>query len=126
MSAAVVTEAGQADVVAVRDRADVRRQVKLVVVFAIVALLLLWFALDIENPTVKYITGERVTADDRGTEVNGLNIVWACFGVALLGLVAAAVNKIPRGVVGTIASILVASRSSSGSSCGPTPTRRPW
>ena len=60
MSTSVVTEPqsseGAGDV-AVRDRADVRRRIKMVVVFAIVALLLLWFALDIENPTVKYITG---------------------------------------------------------------------
>ena len=90
MSAAVVTEADQADLVEVRDRADVRRQVKLVVVFALVALLLLWFALDIDNPTVKYITGERVTAEDRGTEINGLTIVWGCFAVAAVALGAAA------------------------------------
>jgi simple sugar transport system permease protein len=104
MSAAVVTEA---DLVEVRDRADVRRQIKLVVVFAIVALLLLWFALDIDNPTVKYITGERVTAEDRGTEINGLRLVWACFAVAVAGLGAAAVNKVPRGWAGTLVSILV-------------------
>lgn len=107
MSAAVVTEADQAERVEVRDRADVRRQVKLVVVFALVALLLAWFALDIDNPTVKYITGERVTAEDRGTEINGLNVVWGCFAIAVLALVAAAVNRIPRGIAGTIASILV-------------------
>jgi simple sugar transport system permease protein len=104
MSAAVVTET---DLVEVRDRADVRRQIKLVVVFAIVALLLLWFALDIDNPTVKYITGERVTADDRGTEINGLNLVWGCFVIALAGLAAAAVNKIPRSWVGSVVSVLV-------------------
>ena len=107
MSAAVASEAEQAQVVEVRDRADVRRQVKLVVVFALVTLALLWFALGIDNPTVKYITGERVTAEDLGTEINGLNVVWACFGVALLALVAAAVNRVPRGVAGTVVSILV-------------------
>jgi len=107
MSAAVASDLEQAQVVEVRDRADVRRQVKLVVVFAIVALLLLWFALDIDNPTVKYITGEGVTAEDRGTEINGLNIVWGCAAVATLAVLAAALNRIPRGVLGTIVSILV-------------------
>ncbi|GCD92240.1 ABC transporter permease [Nocardioides sp. LS1] len=110
MSAAVVTEQDsprEVDVVDVRDRADVRRQVKLVVVFAIVAALLLWFALDINDPTVKYITGERVTADDRGTELNGLNLVWGCLGISVIALLLAAVNRIPRGILGTLISILV-------------------
>jgi len=106
MTAAVATGeiAGEVEV---RDRADVRRQIKLVVVFALVALILLWFATDIDNPTVKYITGEGVTADDRGTAINGLNIVWGCFAVATAALVLAAVNRIPRGLVGTVVSILV-------------------
>ena len=84
MSAAVASGVEQADVVDVRDRADVRRQIKLVVVFAIVALLLLWFATDIDNPTVKYITGERVTADDLGTRRQRARRSCAgCFAVAL-------------------------------------------
>jgi general nucleoside transport system permease protein len=110
MSAAAATDVddvGVRDVRDVRDRADVRRQVKLVVVFALVALALLWFALDIEHPTVKYILGERVTADDRGTAINGLNVVWGCFVVATAALVLAAVNRIPRGVAGVGVSILV-------------------
>lgn len=105
MTAAVATdEFGEVEV---RDRADVRRQIKLVVVFALVALILLWFAMDINDPTVKYITGERVTLDDQGTAINGLNLVWGCFAVATASLVLAAVNRIPRGLVGTIVSILV-------------------
>ena len=105
MTAAVATdEFGEVEV---RDRADVRRQIKLVVVFALVALILLWFAMDINDPTVKYITGERVTLDDQGTAINGLNLVWGCFAVATASLALAAVNRIPRGLVGTIVSILV-------------------
>lgn len=105
MTAAVATdEFGEVEV---RDRADVRRQIKLVVVFALVALILLWFAMDINDPTVKYITGERVTLDDQGTAINGLNLVWGCFAVATASLVLAAVNRIPRGLVGTVVSILV-------------------
>lgn len=107
MSAAVASEVEQADVVAVRDRADVRRQVKLVVVFAIVALLLFWFAMDINNPTVTYTIGDRVTLDDPASKINGLRIVWICFAVAAVALGAAALNKIPRGMVGTVLPILV-------------------
>ena len=110
MSTSVVTEPqsseGAGDV-AVRDRADVRRRIKMVVVFAIVALLLLWFALDIVHPTVKYITGERVTADDRGTAVNGLAVVWGCFAVAVAALALAAVDRVPKGVAGIAISLVV-------------------
>ncbi|GAB3780830.1 ABC transporter permease [Nocardioides ungokensis] len=107
MSAAVVTEVEQADVVDVRDRADVRRQVKLVVVFAIVALLLLWFALDISNATVSYTLGDTVSQDNPPKDLNGLAVVWACFGVALLATGAAAINKIPRGALGALISVVV-------------------
>ncbi|NYD40857.1 ABC transporter permease [Nocardioides panaciterrulae] len=107
MSAAVASDVEQVGVAQVRDRADVHRQVKLVVVFAIVAVLLLWFALDIKDPTVKYITGERVTADDLGTEINGLRIVWICFALAVLALGAAAANRVRRGIVGTLVSMVV-------------------
>ena len=73
MSAAVATDEDTAEgVVDVRDRGDVRRQIKLVVVFAVVALLLLVLRHSTSTtPTVKYILGERVTKDDRGAEING-------------------------------------------------------
>ncbi|WP_426247050.1 ABC transporter permease [Nocardioides sp. LHG3406-4] len=103
MSTAVVS---QDDVVDVRDRADVRRQVKLVVVFAIIAALLLWFALDIDNPTVKYLLGAR-TAENTGNEVNGQAVAWVSFVVAVVGLALAALGRIPRGVWGAVAGIVV-------------------
>jgi len=106
MSAAVVSEVAQADVVDVRDRADVRRQVKLVVVFAIVALLLLWFALDISNSTVSYTLGDTVSQDNPPKDLNGLAVVWGCFVVALLATGAAAINKVPRGALGALISVV--------------------
>ena len=39
----------------VRDRADVRRQVKLIVVFAILLAAEVWFKLDINDPTVSHL-----------------------------------------------------------------------
>ena len=42
----------------VRDRADIRRQVKLVVTFGIATVLLVYFALSIDNPTVQYVLGD--------------------------------------------------------------------
>jgi general nucleoside transport system permease protein len=107
MSAAVATREGVPDVVDVRDRADVHRQIKLVAIFALVALLLLYFALDIDNPTVKYILGERITKDDRGTEINGRLLVWICLAVTLVALVLAALHKLRKGWPATTAAMAV-------------------
>jgi ABC-type uncharacterized transport system permease subunit len=104
MSVAVVTTEGMVEV---RDRADVRRQVKLVVVFALVALVLLYFATDIHNPTVKYILGDRITKDDRGTEINGKLLVWICFAVTMGAMVLAALNRLRKGLPGTTAALVV-------------------
>ena len=90
----------------VRDRADVRRQVKLVVVLGILALLLLWFALDIDDPTIKYLKGATRTAEDTGTEVNGQVIAWVAFAVVAVTLLLAALNKVPRGVWGVVAGLV--------------------
>jgi len=106
MSAAVASGVERADVVDVRDRADVRRQIKLVVVFAIVALLLLWFALDISNSTVSYTLGETVSLDNPPKDLNGLAVVWGCFVVVLLATGAAAANKVPRGALGALISVV--------------------
>jgi len=91
----------------VRSRADKLRQVKLVVIFAIVAVSLLWFALDIEDPTVRYLLGERVTKEDRGTEINGLLLVWVGLGVSVVGLVLAVSNQLRRGGLTVLVSVLV-------------------
>jgi general nucleoside transport system permease protein len=48
----------------VRDRADVARQARLVITFAISLALLVYFALSIDNTTVTYVLGERVSVDD--------------------------------------------------------------
>ena len=107
MTAAVASDVEQVGVVHVRDRADVRRQVKLVVVFAIVALLLLWFALDINDSTVSYTLGDTVSADNPPKDLNGLAVIWGCFAVALLALGATAVNRVPRGIVGSLVAVAV-------------------
>jgi simple sugar transport system permease protein len=104
MSAALATTIDQVDV---RDRADIRRQIKAVVVFALVGALVLYFALSIDNPTVRYVLGEGITKDDKGSELNGLNLVWGALGIALLGLGLALANKIPKGAWGIALYVLV-------------------
>lgn len=86
----------------VRERADVRRQVKLVVVFALAALLLLFFALAIENDTVQYVLGERVSADSPPQPLPAKPVAWAAFAVALAVTALAAVNRFPRGWAATV------------------------
>ena len=104
MSAAAISLEG---VVEVRERADVQRQIKLVVVFALVAAALLYFALNIDNPTVKYVLGEGVTKDDRGTDFNGRLVVWVLLAVATVALGLAAVNKVPKSGWGMVVFLLV-------------------
>lgn len=95
------------EVAGVRDRADVRRQVKLVAVFGVVAALLLWFATSIDDPTVSYTLAERISREFPAKPVNGLVLVWAALVVVVLALVAAVANRVPRGGAGLAVSVLV-------------------
>ncbi len=94
MTAVTTDVAGSAP--RVRDRADVRRQMKLVVTLAVVSLLLVYFALSIENATVQYVLGERVSADSPPKPLPARPVAWGAAVVAALATVLAAVNRIPR------------------------------
>ncbi len=85
----------------VRDRADVRRQVKLVVVLTIATLLLVYFALSIENDTVQYVLGERVSADSPPKTLSAKPVAWIAAVVTLVATVLAALNRFPRGRMAT-------------------------
>lgn len=104
MSATTSEATGTVDV---RDRGDVRRQVKLVVVFALVAVSLLFFALAIDDSTVLYTTGERISQETPAKEANGAVLVWMAFVVSLVALALAAVNKVPRGWQGMLVHLAV-------------------
>ncbi|WP_246456267.1 ABC transporter permease [Nocardioides mesophilus] len=98
--------AAAAEAPAIRDRADVRRQVKLVVVLAIAAGLLLYFALSIDNATVKYVLGDRVSAEFPAKDLAAKPVVWVSFALVLGALVLAALNRLPRGWVATTAYVV--------------------
>jgi len=104
---ATATAISDVGAVEIRDRADVVRQVKLVVVFAIVVALLVWFALTIENPTVLYTLGERISLETPAEEINGQAVAWAAVVVASAGLLLAAINKVPKGALGVLVFVLV-------------------
>lgn len=85
----------------VRDRTDVHRQVKLVVVLALVAVALLYFAVSIENSTVQYVLGDRVSAEFPPHTLQAKPVAWVAFAVVMGALGLAAANKVPRGWAGT-------------------------
>ena len=86
---------------AVRDRASVRRQIKLVVTFAIVSALLLYFALAIENDTVGYVL------DTTRGDLPAKPVVWTSVAIALLMTALAGIGRFPRGGLAMVAYVVV-------------------
>jgi simple sugar transport system permease protein len=93
--------------VAVRERADVQRQVKLSIVFGLVAAALLYFALSIDDPTVTFTLDERVSQEFPPTPFNGQVVVWVLLAITLVALATVAVNKLPRGWPTLLAAVVV-------------------
>jgi len=91
-----------AHVEGVRERDDVRRQVKQLVVFGLVAVLLLWFALTIKDHTIFYTFGEKITKEDPRSEADTTVVSWAAVVIAFLALALAAVNRVPKGWQGAL------------------------
>jgi ABC-type uncharacterized transport system permease subunit len=75
----------------VRDRADVRRRVKLTVTFAIVSALLVYFASSIENATVDYIV------ESSTKSLPAKPVAWTAAVVAVLAMLVAALDRFPKG-----------------------------
>jgi general nucleoside transport system permease protein len=103
VSTAITTEG----TVAVRDRADVRRQVKLAVLFGLVTVLVLYFWISVADFHVTYTLGERVTKDDPATEINAQPLMIIALVVAAAAFVLALLNKVPRGGLGALVYALV-------------------
>jgi len=103
MSVLIDTEGHQQ--VKVRSAADRRRQWKMVGLFAVVALSLVWFYLEIDDPTVSYLLDNA-----KGEEPQQLNahvVVIAGIVVTLVALAMAVVNLIPHGWPTILAAALV-------------------
>ncbi len=81
----------------VRDRSDVRRQIRLVSVFGLVTLLLVYFYTAIDSFEMTYSLAERITAEDRPIEVDARALLIVCIALAAVATVLAAVNRVPRG-----------------------------
>ncbi len=102
VSTAVQTQGGAPQEPVVRDRAEVRRRIKLVVVMAITAALLLYFALSIDDPTVQYVLGDRVSREFPAKDLAAGPVVWGSFVVALAALVLAVLDRVPKGWLGVV------------------------
>jgi simple sugar transport system permease protein len=104
---AVATAISTEGAVEVRDRADVRRQVRLVSVFGIVLLLLLFFFWRVDDFHIVYTLGERVTLEDPSKTIDAHNIAVAGLVVSAAALLLAALNQVPRGALGWLVYFLV-------------------
>ncbi|MCD4535809.1 ABC transporter permease [Nocardioides sp. cx-169] len=101
----VTLETQTGEVAKVRGPADVRRQVKMVVLFALVTLALAIFYLDIQDPTVRYLLDN--TPGEEPQEANAKVVVAVAFALSLVALVLAALNKLPPGALTVAAAVLV-------------------
>ncbi|WP_051247903.1 ABC transporter permease [Nocardioides halotolerans] len=104
---AVATAISDEGAVDVRDRGDVRRQIRLVSVFGLVLLALVFFYLKIDDFGVKYTLGERVTKDDPAKDLDAQTIMIAGLVVVAVALLLAVVNKVPKGALGGLIYFLV-------------------
>jgi general nucleoside transport system permease protein len=95
------------DISTIRDRADIHRQVRLVVTFGIATVLLLFFALAIDDPNVRYILGERVTREFQPKPLNSTWVSWSALVVSAVALLLAALNRFPRGAWALVLGLVV-------------------
>jgi ABC-type uncharacterized transport system permease subunit len=107
MTAVIETPAASAPEPQVRDRADVRRQIKLIVVLGLVLLAEVWFKLEIDDPNVAHLFKGPRTKDNLPVEFDGSLVSWIAVGLTAVGLVLAIANRFPRGVPGVLLAIIV-------------------
>lgn len=104
---AVATAISDVGAVQVRDRADVRRQIKLVSLFSLVLLALLVFYWRVDDFNIVYTLGERVTLDDPAKTINAKPIMIGAIIVTAGSLVLAVANQVRKGWVAWLVYFLV-------------------
>jgi len=107
MSTSVAPARAASSTSQVRDRADRTRQLRLMATFGFAVAVLVWFALAVQDPNVTYVLGERVTKEFQPKPLDGSLISWAAVVVAAAALVAAALNRFPRGAWGLTTGLVV-------------------
>jgi simple sugar transport system permease protein len=89
----------------VRSAADKARQWKMVGLFALVSVALLYFWLDISNPTVKYLLENK--PGETPHELNAKTVIIVALVISVVATVAAVLNKIPAGAWTFVAALVV-------------------
>ncbi len=108
MSTTTTAPVAGPDRIDVRDRADVRRQVRLVGVFAFLLALVGWMYVSVDSFDMQYSLAERITREDQPKALDAQPIMIAAVVVLLVALVLAAINQVPRGALGLLVFVLVA------------------
>ncbi|MEZ0579386.1 ABC transporter permease [Nocardioides sp. MH1] len=91
----------------VRDRADVRRQVKLIVVLGIVLLAEVWFKLKIDDPQVSHLFKGPRTLENQPVVFSGTPVSLIAIALTVVALLLALVNRYPRGMWGVLLGVVV-------------------
>ena len=89
----------------VRSAADKARQWKMVALFAIVAVLLLWFYLDIKDPSVNYLIKNDV--GEKPHQLDAKTVLIVALVLTVVALVLAVINKIPGGAATVVVALIV-------------------
>jgi general nucleoside transport system permease protein len=93
------------EVAAVRDRADITRQIRLVVAFGVAALAMLYFWLGTDDGSFRYKLDQGFSA--KVHEANAIPIFVVCAVIGVVAVVLAALNRVPKSWVGALISTLV-------------------
>jgi ABC-type uncharacterized transport system permease subunit len=104
---AVIETPAPVDSPQVRDRADVRRQIKLIVVLALVLLAEVWFKLKIDDPTVSQLFKGARTKENQPVEFDGSLVSWVAVALTVVALLLAVANLYPRGWSGVLIAVVV-------------------
>ena len=91
----------------VRDRADVRRQIKLIIVLGIVLVAEIWFKLKIDDPTVSHLFKGPRTLENQPVEFSGTPVSWGAAAITAIALVLALVNRYPRRIWGVVLGVVI-------------------
>lgn len=91
----------------VRDRSDVRRRIKLIIVLGIVLVAEVWLKLEIDDPHVNHLLKGPRTLENQPVEFSGTAVSWTAVAITAIALLLALANRYPRRVGGVVLGVVV-------------------